>query len=433
MASDSHTIIGRVARNAVVLFTSKAAAAVLGLFYLAMAGRSLGASQLGALILIHSTAVAFREIASFKSWQPLIRYGATYLMTDDRDRFHSLLRLTLALDVGGAVVGSLSSAAFVFFFAPLLGIPEDITRLGVIYCLSTLFALKSTPQGILRLFRCFDLLARQALVVPILRSIGVIGCWALELPLTAYVAVWFIADIGAAFALIGLGWKVLNKHTIASDISWRWRKADVKDHDRIWPFIWSANLNATLAIANSHLPVMLSGALLGPAASALVKVCQEVAAMVQKPGGLLAETIYPEVSALASSKDTTTIKRLIAKSLLMGGSVAIVLVSLVGGGGDWLLGTLFGEEFRIAHGLLILLTIAAGIQVATFMFEPLFYALGRPAFILVLRSCASAIQVFWIVATLPRIGVEGVGQAALVGSLIVTTTMALRALVEAKR
>ncbi|MFV2089322.1 MAG: lipopolysaccharide biosynthesis protein [Pseudomonadales bacterium] len=425
--SESSSILNRIARNTGLLFSSKAIAGLAGLLYLALAGRTLGPEQLGMLILVHSTTIAIREIASFKSWQALIKYGAEYVSNQDNARLHSLLRLMVELDAIGSIAGSLLSALFFYYFAPLFGFPPDIASLAVLYCLSTLVALKASPVGVLRLFGRFVLLARNALVVPFLRTTGVVVCWAFDAPLGGFIVLWFLADVCSAVVLMWLGYQETRRQPLARNISWRWEPLSAEAHAKIWPFIWSANLHGTVGIATTHLPVLLSGALLGPGAAAFVKICQEVSGILGKPAQLLGETVYPEVSRLIPLNATQTIRSLLVRSVLLGGLASLILVVIVISGGQWLLVLLFGQEYRAASGLLTLLVIAAGIQLTTFIFEPLIYAQGRPDFVFVLRLVTSIAQISGMIVILPLLGVNGVGLTTILGTLFASLVMGFHA------
>ncbi|MEO0974699.1 MAG: hypothetical protein AAFX85_16540, partial [Pseudomonadota bacterium] len=143
------SLLARIGRNAGFLLSAKGLSAVLGLAYLALAARALGASQLGVLMLIHSVTVTIREIASFRSWQALIKFGTGYLEAEQLARFRRLLRLTTRLDLIGAVLGTAVSVVAILVFASALRIGEEYQLMALGYCATTLLALRSTPIGLL--------------------------------------------------------------------------------------------------------------------------------------------------------------------------------------------------------------------------------------------------------------------------------------------
>ena len=87
----------------------------MGLGYLAIATHTLGVHQFGILILIHIYVVVIREFTSFSTSHSVIRYGAACLKDNNRDHFQSLIKFTLLLDMGSAIIGTLIAVLFIVF------------------------------------------------------------------------------------------------------------------------------------------------------------------------------------------------------------------------------------------------------------------------------------------------------------------------------
>ena len=64
----------------------------------------------------------------------------------------------------------------------------------------------------------------------------------------------------ASLVLIALGWRELaRRHPGLSRV----KGTGPTDHERIWPFIWWANLQSTVGAISTNAPVLLSGVLVG--------------------------------------------------------------------------------------------------------------------------------------------------------------------------
>ncbi len=402
------SLLARIGRNAGFLVSAKGVSALSGLLYLALAARALGAAQLGVLMLIHSVIVTIREIASFRSWQVLINYGATYLKQDDLARFRHLLRLTARLDVIGAVLGSAASVVAVLMFSTALRIDAQYQGIALVYCATTLVALKSTPIGLLRMFDRFDLLARQALVVPVMRTLGVALAWYLQWPLMYYIGVWLIADTTASLVLVALGWRELGRRHPDLDLMSGERR---KDHQGIWPFIAWANLQSSVHALSTHAPVVLSGGLVSTSAAAFVKVSQELANVLAKPAQMLGDVVYPEAVRLRVDEDYGRLRALIYR---LTGTAALVIgaVVLAGSlGAEAILGTLFGADYREAAPVLTLFLIAGGTLALGLCCESTLFALGKPKTVFLCRAAGTVVLVATIVLLAPELGAVGVGWA----------------------
>ncbi len=389
--------------------------------YLAIVARTLGAEQLGILVLIHAYALFFRDVASFKSWQALIRYGADYLNRSDAKQFSRLVKLTFLLDIGGAILGTLLALLLLEIAAPQAGIPSAMVAWAGFYCVSTLFSIKSTPIGILRLFDKFSVLAKAALVVPVLRTLGVIVATLYDQPLTTYIMVWFVSDMLGSLVLVWLGFTELSRHREALPVDWRISLA-THTHERIWPFIWNANFHSTVNLVNSHFLILFSGFLLSPAAVAFVKVAQELAGILQKAASILSDVLYPELSKLLALKDTGTAKKLITSTMRPTFIITMVVAVILFLVSEPLLEAVGGAEYRVAGSLFRWFVVCGIVQLSLFWVEPGLYAMGRPEIVLYTRIFASAVQVgvmFFLTRTL---GLAGVGIAALAAGVIIGLT-----------
>ncbi len=414
-------LAARVFRNAGVLFSSKGVAAITGLFYLALAGRHLGAAELGMLVLIHSYVLFFRDIASFKSWQVLIKYGAEYLGKSQRLPFSRLLKLTAILDIGGAVLGTSLALVLLPYALPQFGIPSSYLGWTSLYCLSSMVAIRSTPIGLLRLFNRFSILARISLVVPLVRMVGVIIAVRFDQPLVVFILIWFVADILSSLAYIWQGLADLARHKDIIRLDW-FIGLKTQSHDRIWKFIWNAHLHTTLKLMNSHLLVILSGFLLGPASVAYVKVAQELSGILTKPAILLSDVIFPELSRLTAVYDKAGIRKLLAQTLSPLAVILLVVSAALYYWTELLLDLTVGPDFLVAADLLKLFMFSGVLGLAFFWLEPFLYAMGKPEIAFYNRFVSTVLQVVLMILLTKRFGLEGIGIASLAAMFFVCLT-----------
>src|SRR5262252_7369776 len=103
--ADTRPILRRVLANAGMLLGGRSVNAVVGLGYIALAARALGATEMGVLVLIQSFAEFLGEVVKFQSWQTLLHFGSRPLGEDRRADFQQVLRLTALLDLGSTLLG----------------------------------------------------------------------------------------------------------------------------------------------------------------------------------------------------------------------------------------------------------------------------------------------------------------------------------------
>ena len=81
-------ILKRVVANAGLLLGGRTVNAVLGLAFMAIAGRALGAAELGVFVLIQAFGQFLGEVVKFQSWQTILHFGARPLAEGEVRQFH---------------------------------------------------------------------------------------------------------------------------------------------------------------------------------------------------------------------------------------------------------------------------------------------------------------------------------------------------------
>ena len=94
------------ARNLGWLLASRSVLAILSLFYLGIATRSLGVVGFGRFALITGAAQTLATLVAFQSWQVIVQYGVGPLATRDDAALGRLFRGSAILDAASALVGA---------------------------------------------------------------------------------------------------------------------------------------------------------------------------------------------------------------------------------------------------------------------------------------------------------------------------------------
>ena len=69
-------VFRRIFKNAGLLLTGRATNGLLGLATLSLSARGLGLEQFGVFVLLQTYVQVIMALATFQSWQAVIRYGA---------------------------------------------------------------------------------------------------------------------------------------------------------------------------------------------------------------------------------------------------------------------------------------------------------------------------------------------------------------------
>ena len=406
----------RVFKNSAMLTAGKVYTALVGLVYLGLATRALGAHNFGVLILIHAYAVAIRDFVTLKTSLCVVRYGALCLKRDSREDFQKLVKFTMLLDLGFCAVGALVGMLAVPLVAPWFGVTPELAPVATIYCLMILFNFKTTSLGLLRLFDRFDLIALMLMLVPTLRLLGAFIAYLFYQQVSAFLLVWFGAGAIQCFVTVWFGWREFSRRGLGKAMNLSLTGL-LKPHEGILPFIWASHVNKTLTTSSVHISTLIVGALSGPVGAGLFKIAQEFANVLVKPALLFTETVYPEMTKIAVIRNYRRLRDVIVHSALAGAVFAGVILAIIFLFGQALLGLFFGAEFANAYDVLLLLMIAAAITMTTFALDPALHSIGRPNISMHVRIVATILHIAGLVLLIPQLGLPGAGIAAIGASL----------------
>lgn len=434
-AGTADRILPRMAGNAFILLSGKSLNAVMSLGTMALAVRALGLESYGVLVLIHTFAVAIAEIGKFQCWQAILYYGTAKLEAGQLADFRRLVRFSLLLDVGSAVLAMALAVVGGWQLGPLLGWPPEAVTLGALYGVSALLLVGTTPTGLLRLYDRFDLLAIQNSLGALVRLLGAGIAFLADAGLAAFLLVWFAGVVASRLSLFAFAWREVCRrgHTgqaAGGAIGWR---GLTRPFAGIWRFVWLTNLNASAHLGFVHLGTLLTGGLLGSAEAGLFRIARQVAAALAKPARLLVQVIYPEFARLVAAGRMDRLRRLLLQSagLAAGGAAVCLLVLVLAG--SFLLELIGGASVQAAYPILLWLGVAALIDLWAFPLEPALISVGRAGTALAVRAGTLALFVPLLLVAVAEWGLIGVGFATLAASALLLVSQLIPTLNAVRR
>lgn len=408
-------ILRRVVTNAGTLLGGRTLNAVFSLAYVAIAARALGVKDLGVLVLIHAFAQFLGEVVKFQSWQTILRYGTQPLLEGRITDFQRVLRFTVVLDLASTALGIAIGIAGAVLLADRLGWTADQAPAAALYVVTIAFMVSATPLGLLRLFNRFDVMARQAALIAMLRLIGsAVALW-LKAPMEGFLLAWAVGTIGSWLYLAGSAYGELRKRDLAKGISWRGPLA--VGMPGAWRFAWNTNLSSTLEVAFTHLATLLVGGMVGPAQAAFWRVGRQVADAIAKPAKLLIPALYPELARLQAERRHVAMWRLARNVGLLAGGVGTVLLAVSALAGPALLTTVMGKGFEPAAAVMTWQVAAAVIGVFALPLEPMLISLGKPGLAVRVRLVVSAAFLAILPFLVTRFGLIGAGAGLVAASI----------------
>ena len=400
-------------KNSSYLALSRIVSAICGVATLAFAGRGLGPTSFGLLVLIHSYALLASGIAKFQSWQLVINYGAPALHRDDPKPFHESIGFALGLDIYSGLIGMAVAIAVLPWVGPWFQIPSELIPFAMIYCILLPTMGAATPIGVLRTLDRFDLVGWQSTVTPIMRAGLACIAWWNDAPFLAYMGIWFITDLSGDLFIWFLAWRELRRRGLMTGIRPLLRPRNLED---AWRFAINVNLATSLNAARGPLANLLVGVILGPAAAGLYRIGKTIAQSIDKPADLLNKAFYPEVVRLdfASKHPWKLMLRAIALSSMIAGlACAVILI-----GGEYLVTVLFGEKYQGSYVVAVTMLIATFLGVVTFPVTPMLYALRHTEVPLVGDALGVGVLLLMLYPLCIWLGLIGAGLSFMFGSIV---------------
>ncbi len=419
----------RVASNTGWMVGAKALAALFGLASLIIATRTLPVSDVGIILFLHAWMLFFAEVATFQSWQAVIRFGTPYVEDGNTPGLVRLLRFCIALDFVGAVASFFLSILGLLMLGRILphlaitqnsGLTEQINKLvpyGMVYSLLILVHQGGASIGVFRLFDKFKPLAAQVMVMPVFRFGGVIVAAMVHPTLKGFLTAWFVASLLGYLSLPGLAVLELKSRHLPGRVFSRWPTLNTQEKG-LWPFVWKANIDASLATGTTHLPLLLVMPIFGPVYVGIYKVAEEISRLLSEGMLLLDRVIYPEYARMITRGQVRHIGRIVIKTasiLLLGGLALSTLTAILG---PKLIPLVFGSEYKEAVSLAILLVFAAAILGVAAPLYPVFYAAGKPGLAIFARGCGLVFYMLLVFSLSHILGKTGPAWAAIGGNLL---------------
>jgi O-antigen/teichoic acid export membrane protein len=409
----------RIAANTGWLLGGKGVGAVLSLFYIGIATRTLGLDGFGHFALIVGIGQTVTGLVTFQTWQLVVRYGAALREDPDRGALHGLVRFAMRLDLASAAVGSAVAVGAIIGLAPVFGWSTGMQRQAAAFCVALLLAIRSTPIGILRLH---DLYARSAVadvVTPVVRLGGALLALAAGWGVAGFLLAWAAAELATAAAY----WMLALR---AEPLRFGAGRASARTPG-MWRFVLATNASATIALSSRQLILLGVGLVAGPAAAGGYRIAAQLSQALAKLTAAVSRAVFPELARRLHDAAPGEMRRLAARvtgASLAAGMLGVAIAVLAG---RPLVRAIAGAGFEAAYGPIVLLTIAAAIDLAAVAFEPVLVAAGRAGRALGWRVVATVVQIAALALLATTFGAIGAAWATVLGSGVAAVVLGMAA------
>jgi len=391
----------------------------------------------GTVLLAHAYMLFFANIASFQTWQAVVRFGTDHLKDKNAEGLSKLIRFGIDLDLIAAIGAYVLALAVLPIFTLIASATSltdiagldiaGIQKLIAIYCTILFFRQISTAVGIFRLFDKFTILALRAILMPLLRFAGAVLAWSQGWGVVGFICVWYFASAISYMLLPILGFLELKRRRLLGLVFGR-GMALRQMPEGVWSFIWKTNIAFTLAAFRDHFPSLLVTAVFGPAALAVFRIAEEVAKFLSKGATLFDQVLLPELSRLVAERKIETLLLIAMKTAAAYAVLSLIIAGAIALFGGTAIEFGFGTGYETATVLAILLLIGSVLVGVSTPFYTTLYAMTKPGLAILVRSVSVCvyIAVFFALAgrlDLPAIGWAAIGAAILELVFVIGVTM----------
>ena len=419
--------VQRVYKNASVLLGGKLLAGLTSIAYIPLATHALGATLFGVLVLVNVYTRVMAAAFTFQVRLALIRYATICLHEASHDKLKNLLGFLLLIELGFGVLAITLTALLVPFAAEQFSWPTEELPTIVFYSLSVVSMMHSMPAGVLFVFGRFRILSMQQAVGPIVRLILATLAYILDAGLNVFLLAWLAGSITEAAFQWFYGLRELSRRGLLKGLL-RWPTGITNQHHGIWRFVLTTKLDTSLEELSSRATPLAVGWILGPAAAGLFHVAFKLGMVLTQPMMLVGQSLYRELSHLIAVKQFKDLNRVVLRTGLVAVSLGLLVLFVLSAFGTQILILYGGMGFDAAYEVLVLITLAATIQLFGFPMSSALVASGRPGSVLKIKLVTSVLLFPALLGLLKLYGLNGAGLYANAFALatVISVTFAFR-------
>ncbi len=375
-----------ILKNFVWLMGGKGFGAICSIAYLAILARSLGVKDFGHFSLIFATGLGLVGLASFQTWQTVVKFGAEPAHRKDWHSFGRLVWLCGAIDVSGAMVGTLVAVVVYYGLAGVLELNPEFVDMAFWFNVALLWSRMTTPNGIVRVLNRFDLGTYVEAVVPMGRLLASVAIIFLGPTVGRFLFAWAFFDLLAGVLYWIVAWRLV-PNALSRQTFGNFHETLVQN-SQVPKFFGITYASSTLDAIYKNVPVLAVGFLLGTSAAGLYRLVDQAGQGIGKLSGMLTRAIFPEFAVAQTTQSIERFRRMVRQVTLIGalGGITVTLIAIFLG--EPLLRLIGGEPFVPGSVILILLAVAASFELASVAYEPMLYSTGHVYYPLVIRMIA---------------------------------------------
>jgi O-antigen/teichoic acid export membrane protein len=405
------TPTGRSLRS---LGSADAATLLVGIVQSLIIARVLGPRNYGTMALSVTFAALVYTMLDPRTAELFPRFTAVARAADDTQALRALVRLSILLDLGLALVaGAVVAASSVLFTGAVLDSQAAPAVPVLAAVLGACAAPVTSARAVLATYDAITLVSRVATVMIALRVFATVLIVWLR-PSTVGVMVTLVVvglcEAGIyAFTSLRRVSKHIGPGLLTAPLSpLRWMRREMVR------FTFYAAMSSLVGTAVKYLDVLVVGWARGPVEGGYYRLAKSVTNVLAVPATTAQSVLYPRLSQLAASEEIMRMRRRISRfSLLVGLPLAcctLLCVPLL----PTAIQLVAGRDFSPAGAPAMLLVASLAVSALFVVLRPAYLAVGEMRAFLVLTTTTALLSITAFAAVAQPYGASGVATARLV-------------------
>lgn len=400
-------IFRRMVTNSGWILGSKGITLFLNLGQEILIARMLGVALYGVLGLVITFVVVVNRLTSFRMNEFVVKYVSDALENQQKGQAASVIKIALLAEACMSVL----AFVIILLIAPLgnrifVRVPggEELIILYAFVVLGN--SVIETTLGILHVFNQFKL---QSVLGTIGRAIALgvlLGAYWMGASVNGVLIALMAGNFVTSALMLIVAWREVNKqlgkgwwYASLSNLNGQWRS--------ISRFTFSTNASTTLSLITKDSDLLWLGFFQNATQVGYFKLTMTMATLLFLPIKSLIQTIYPEISRLASAQKWQLFRSTLRRASWLAATYVVPLSLALFVLAPWLITVFYGAEFIPASKSLRIILIGIGFSSVFFWNRSALLALNLPDYPLKINFLISVIKLLGIFILLPVLGYIG--------------------------
>lgn len=410
----------KVWQNFGQLVSGRLVSAVLTLLATACMARALGPEEFGLIVLMHTYVLAVRAFFNLKPAETFVRFGVPLMDAGDKAQVNQLLGLVRSFEWVTMLVACTIAVVFSPLAGQWFGLPDSAGAILMGYSLVLLTSAVGTARGFCRASERFDVLRTAQVIGPAIRLLGVALAWYLGASWEYFALAWALSLAVSYVFVWRQGTRLMRAAGyLPEHLPWRRAGAEFPGLPGFTGVVYAQGILDQLP---RHLITLLIGGFLGAANAGLYRIAREIADVLAKPALLIRQAAFTEITRLGE-EGNGALSGVFQRYGLRLFVPAVVLVGLASAFREEVLTLVGGSAYTQAGVLLVLLLVAAAIELVGAVLRPIAYAHGKASVALRVQVLAMLTYLTTFVALSGLYGLNSVGVAAIAAACVTLITL----------